>query len=527
MNPIIHIGIFTNHVVKGWEKKAIDLISQHEFVSSVIFFSLPAEKKKARPFRAYHLFQAFEKAWFKPKEDALEEFILTDIYENSIITEVHDLEKNVSSKQIDILINFTGSSVFYTNLQHFFSLGILNIRFGKTGIHALPACFWEVMKGCKSCSAELYFQKKDGTIVWLQRYSVATVPFSVRNSLNQLCWKLSEVFRQKLTELQTTGMEVFLQNQQIVLKNVTQYHEKFPKSSLMIWLFAKNILGYLKYKYHLLFRQPIFFLLFKRENYTGQDIILNSFKKIFPPGGYFWADPFIVRHHNEHLIFFEDFSHSKNKAHISLLKIHDDDSVSSPVRILEKSYHLSYPFILQQGNDFFMIPETTSNHSVEIYRAKQFPYQWEFEMKLFEDVELFDVTIAFHHNKYWMFATTVQPETRATNDSLLLFYSNELLTTNWTPHPKNPVVTEVNNCRPAGKIFSKDDRLYRPAQNNASFQYGHAMNINEIIVINEFDYREKIVQRIAPDESDSFVACHTFNHEKGLIILDAATRKKG
>jgi hypothetical protein len=50
-----------------------------------------------------------------------------------------------------------------------------------------------------------------------------------------------------------------------------------------------------------------------------------------------------------------------------------------PFAVLERSYHLSYPFIFRWGSDIFMIPETSDNRTVEVYRAVEFPGKWELE----------------------------------------------------------------------------------------------------------------------------------------------------
>jgi hypothetical protein len=41
--------------------------------------------------------------------------------------------------------------------------------------------------------------------------------------------------------------------------------------------------------------------------------------------------------------------------------------------VLERPYHLSYPYVFFVGDDAFMLPETAANGAIELYRAVSFP----------------------------------------------------------------------------------------------------------------------------------------------------------
>ena len=59
----------------------------------------------------------------------------------------------------------------------------------------------------------------------------------------------------------------------------------------------------------------------------------------------------------------------------------------------------------------------------------------------------------------------------------------------------NPIVSDIISSRPASKIFTYKNKLYRPSQ-NASKKYGYGMAINEIIKLNEHKNKEKIIEYI-------------------------------
>src|SRR4030095_11185023 len=100
-----------------------------------------------------------------------------------------------------------------------------------------------------------------------------------------------------------------------------------------------------------------------------------------------------------------------------------------------------------------MVPESSSNGTVDLYRASRFPYQWEFVRHLIEHTALIDATLLFHEHRWWLFANVSNHAFTSTNDQLFLYYAVSLLSGEWVAHPKNPVATHIGNCRPAGRIF--------------------------------------------------------------------------
>ena len=249
-------------------------------------------------------------------------------------------------------------------------------------------------------------------------------------------------------------------------------------------------------------------------------IDLNSFIPVKLPRGTFWADPFVIEKEQKAFIFFEEFLYKKNKACISVMELGIDGHCSKPVAILNKPYHLSYPFIFESGGILYMIPETSSNKTVELYTCTDFPLKWEFVQNLMENIILNDSTLLYHQDKWWLFASGQNHPSTSTNDQLFLYYSDTLFSSDWTAHPQNPVVTIISNCRPAGRIFQWAGKLYRPAQNNSSKQYGYAIKINEIEILNETEYKEKEVFEIVPGKGNKFSAIHTLNFIDNLVVID-------
>lgn len=63
-------------------------------------------------------------------------------------------------------------------------------------------------------------------------------------------------------------------------------------------------------------------------------------------------------------------------------------------------------------------------------------------------------------------------------------------------------------------------KLYRPAQNNASKQYGYGIKVNEIVTMNESVYEEKKVSSITPESAGNLRAMHILNFSENIVVID-------
>ncbi len=249
----------------------------------------------------------------------------------------------------------------------------------------------------------------------------------------------------------------------------------------------------------------------------------NNFKKITPSRDKFWADPFIVFKDHIYYVFFEEFVYDKNKGHISFLTIKENGDYSKTIKILEKPYHLSYPFIFNYNKKYYMIPESSANKTIDVYESLKFPEKWGFHKTLIKNVVAMDSTLFNKNGKWWLFTTLKNNQNK--KNELFLFYSDNPLSDKWIPHPKNPISSNVKGSRSAGKIIEKDGETLRLAQ-DGSVRYGYGIIFYQIIVLNEKDYQEKEIKTIYPNWDKKIIGVHTYNQENNLIILDVRVKKR-
>jgi hypothetical protein len=242
----------------------------------------------------------------------------------------------------------------------------------------------------------------------------------------------------------------------------------------------------------------------------------QPFTPLHPPKGTGWADPFLFTHRGRDWLFIEEIP-GRSKGVISVMERQPGGSFGPPRRVLAEPFHLSYPNVFEHEGRIYMVPESAQANQARLYRATDFPGGWALDRVLMDGLPLTDATFLSHGGKWWMFAS-VRPHGGSSWDELHLFVSEDRLGP-YRPHPANPVVSDVRRSRPAGRVFGKNGRLYRPAQ-DCSGCYGRALGVMEITLLTETAYEEREAARLEPDLIPGSFCLHTLEARQGLEIVD-------
>jgi hypothetical protein len=252
---------------------------------------------------------------------------------------------------------------------------------------------------------------------------------------------------------------------------------------------------------------------------------LNDFKRLLSPKDRFWADPFVIHNNNKYFIFVEEYIYKTSKGHISVLELNEKAELENYEAVIKKPYHMSFPFILNLNENFYMIPDTGDNRTIELYKCTQFPDKWDFVMNLMENADARDTVLFYYSNKWWMFTSINESDNKDDYYELFLYYSTDLFSTNWISHPYNPIVTDVKTARSAGSIIFHEGKIYRPSQ-DCSERYGKSIGLNCIITLDENKYIELAEYTYEPNKNSKIKGMHTINSNHNLTVLDEYSYRK-
>ena len=203
----------------------------------------------------------------------------------------------------------------------------------------------------------------------------------------------------------------------------------------------------------------------------------------------FVADPFMLKANDSWWMFFEVLNWRQDKGEIGLAVSENGSNWTYRQIVLSEPFHLSYPYVFQWMDDYYMVPECHETGSVRLYKALKFPTQWSFVGALLEGSYFADASVFRYGERWWLFAET-NPEER--HDTLRLFSADHLLGP-WREHSKSPVVVgNARLARPAGRVLVLEDRIIRYAQ-DCFPHYGTRVRAFEVIDLTTASYQEQEV----------------------------------
>ena len=236
-------------------------------------------------------------------------------------------------------------------------------------------------------------------------------------------------------------------------------------------------------------------------------------------GRRFYADPFPVVWQGRTFLFVEEFEHMKGKGVVSVVEMGPQGPLGAPQVVLEQPGHLSYPNVFEADGEMWMIPESGSAGTIDLFRATSFPGGWRREATLVSGVCANDATLFARDGKWWMFATVRDGE-GSYSDSLWLWTAPDFRGP-WTAHALNPVMVDSASARPAGRMFAQGGSLWRPVQ-DCRRGYGAAMALARVDRLDEGGFSQTIAAVLRPGAGWPGRRVHTYNEAGGFEFIDGS-----
>ena len=256
---------------------------------------------------------------------------------------------------------------------------------------------------------------------------------------------------------------------------------------------------------------------------TIANFIKNNNKKdivwIYPKKSYqFYADPFGVWKDDKLYIFVEALDYRIKKGEIDCFVFDRELKKIDFFHVLSNKVHLSYPFIVEHKNKIYMIPESSQSGKTYIYEATNFPKDWKIVTEVMKNVPMIDPSIIKFQERWWLFYSLPGPNGRAMKELHIAFSDNFL--SGYKEHPKNPVITGIENSRPGGTPFIIDNLIHLPVQ-NCKKTYGGEINILQIINLTEDTFNARMVGSIKPYLNKKYSdGLHTLSECKSVTLID-------
>ena len=429
------------------------------------------------------------------------------------------------SYDLDVLLRF-GFNILRGEVLTSAKYGVWSFHHGDNDFYrGGPPLFWEVVESnpCSGVILQVLTEKLDDGLVLSKSVFSTNRGLSVTRNLFNPYWGSRHFVIQKLHELHERGWESVKHHvvPPASYQGKAQIYTAPTNGQMVRWLAPQIVRKTIA--------RP-----FRRDNLVHWRICLRrapfsrllneltpgaaEYRWIESPAGHFYADPFLFGRDRQIWLFFEDYLHENGRGRIVCAPVQPDLSIGPAEPCLEVPYHLSYPFLFSHDGEAYMIPESGSNETVDLYRATDFPLSWKLEKTLFRGRAV-DTTPVHHDGRWYFFTTLSETPGNAAFDAL---FSADDLMGDWELHPDSPISTDVRHARSAGAVQVSGDRLLRPVQ-DCSDSYGRRIQICEILELSRSAYRERRLHSIEPNWETGLEGVHTYSLCEGIEALDAVS----
>ncbi len=237
------------------------------------------------------------------------------------------------------------------------------------------------------------------------------------------------------------------------------------------------------------------------------------------------ADPFLFVNDDWLYLFYEECMLG-HKGVIKMTRTRNLIEWDKPKIVLEDSFHLSYPNVFMYDGDIYMMPETSENKSISLYKPCSSDLQsWSRYRDILVGENFVDSSIITINNVCYLFTTVMKDGIY----QLRLYYADSLLG-NWIEHPKSPVYIGNDYGRCGGPVFEYNGNLYRPAQ-KCDLWYGEKLAIFCIQECSTTNYVEVVLYDNILPSNDTFFAngghhiSFTKFHKRTYVSMDGVNFK--
>ena len=263
---------------------------------------------------------------------------LSDVFED---TDVDAIEEH----QIDVFVRL-GFRILRGRILSSARHGVWSYHHGDNRVNrGGPAGFWEVADGWPTTGSVLQVLSEDldGGLV-LQRSWSYTSKYSVEYNRNNFFWKTLSFIPRKLEELHRLGPEAFFEQARRQNAHPDIYDRRLytqPTNAQLFGFICRIVCAKIANQRR---RFVIEQWALRFHFGDGLSTSFRRFKRIDPPLDRFWADPFVLYRDGKYYVYLEELLFAENRGRIALLVLDEKGDYKPPVPVLERPYHLSYPF---------------------------------------------------------------------------------------------------------------------------------------------------------------------------------------
>lgn len=243
------------------------------------------------------------------------------------------------------------------------------------------------------------------------------------------------------------------------------------------------------------------------------EIIPNSLR-------YWCADPFLLNIDNKTFLLFEMYDRLRGKGLIGYRMLKDGKYSKMRVLIDDKG-HLSYPFIINHNDNYYIMPESNSQNIVYCTKVEcEGDKLIAGEKHIVKEGKFVDTTLLETGDKKYFFTTDLSKGDNVSDITIFDEQFESKLTTIG--------VFDKSNARMGGNFIKSGEDIFRVSQ-DCSKGYGTGLNFSKCN-FNGNEYSEHLISKIAVSDisiknNKKYDGIHTYNFNEDYEVIDLKKSK--
>lgn len=301
-----------------------------------------------------------------------------------------------------------------------------------------------------------------------------------------------------------------------VFKELSNYHSR---------LYIRQLVG--KYWYQLTEYEYCLAYQFK-DKAAQYQVLKPDFRRWF-------ADPIPFYFNGNYYVFMEVMDKLKRKGYIGVSCFDSKGKMTKPIKIIEESFHMSFPNVFVYREQVYMVPECSAAEQIRIYRMVDGDVKkWSLYHAFDKIKDIVDIAVFEGENAEIYFLASEINKDNPYQTKLLLFRIDEFDDVNKIHI--NLVWQQKNynySARNGGNFIYNNGECIRVAQHSTKDIYGKFITLNKVKKLNQDGLEEEVIKKISSGDIlvnlPPFIyrtwGLHTFGQAGLLKIVDLSVQR--
>lgn len=218
-----------------------------------------------------------------------------------------------------------------------------------------------------------------------------------------------------------------------------------------------------------------------RDGKTLLDSDLLEFEAMPYSNTFWYADPILVSYRGESYLLLESYDMRTKLGSIAYAQFDAAGKLSAPQIIIQEAYHMSFPMVFYWNEALYMIPETSANHSLNLYRCEGQIDRWTLVKSFPVEEELVDTVVTACYHDHVELVTSAQHETHKRMNKWQKFKifreSEDFRLEADMDFNKREIYTYAD--RTGGRLITEQGKKILPTQESTEVDYGVNLYLND------------------------------------------------